>query len=140
MLLGLMALPLLGQVRQPKHPGLKDYRWQNRLLLVFTPSGEDASLAEQLRLFEKEQPAFAERDLLLLQVEGEQPVEVKGRQPLSAASLRQAYKVKEEAFTLVLVGKDGGEKYRSTGPTAAQAIYRIIDAMPMRQAEMRRKD
>jgi hypothetical protein len=70
MLLGLMALPLLGQVRQPKHPGLKDYTWQNRLLLVFAPSRDHTSFAEQLQLFEKEQAAFAERDLFLLQVVG----------------------------------------------------------------------
>jgi hypothetical protein len=70
LLLELMALPLLGQVRQGEPRGLKAYQWQNRLVLVFAPSRQDAAFAEQLRLFEKEQFALAERGLLLLEVVG----------------------------------------------------------------------
>lgn len=38
----------------------------------------------------------------------------------------------------VLVGKDGGEKGRFPLPPDISAICRMIDSMPMRQAEMRR--
>ncbi len=41
-------------------------------------------------------------------------------------------------FTFILIGKDGGEKYRSRDPVTLKTLYAIIDAMPMRQDEMRR--
>ena len=41
------------------------------------------------------------------------------------------------AFAAVLVGKDGGEKFRSEGPVSPEVLFEIIDAMPMRRREMR---
>ncbi len=50
------------------------------------------------------------------------------------------YKVEPSIpFTLILVGKDGGEKFRSGKITTTQELFAIIDAMPMRQSEMRRR-
>ncbi|MBW4517481.1 MAG: DUF4174 domain-containing protein [Timaviella obliquedivisa GSE-PSE-MK23-08B] len=40
-------------------------------------------------------------------------------------------------FTVILVGKDGTEKQRSQTPIDPATIFRTIDAMPMRQQEMR---
>lgn len=40
-------------------------------------------------------------------------------------------------FTIILVGKDGGEKYRSTELTSTTQLFALIDAMPMRKAEIR---
>jgi len=41
-------------------------------------------------------------------------------------------------FELVLIGKDGGVKWRQDDPAALSAMLERIDAMPMRRAEMRR--
>lgn len=41
------------------------------------------------------------------------------------------------AFSVVLIGKDGGEKLRRAVPLAPKELFAIIDAMPMRQAELR---
>jgi hypothetical protein len=35
-----------------------------------------------------------------------------------------------------LVGKDGGVKLDQSGPISAQALFALIDAMPMRKAEI----
>ena len=40
-------------------------------------------------------------------------------------------------FAVLLIGKDGGEKLRFTDLPDLQAIYTVIDGMPMRQGEMR---
>jgi hypothetical protein len=42
-------------------------------------------------------------------------------------------------FEVLLVGKDGGVKLRRDTPVAASEITALIDAMPMRQEEMRRR-
>jgi len=43
------------------------------------------------------------------------------------------------AFSVVLIGKDGGEKLRQSTPLAPAELFAIVDAMPMRQAEIKRR-
>jgi hypothetical protein len=43
------------------------------------------------------------------------------------------------AFSVVLIGKDGGEKLRQGTPLAPAELFALVDAMPMRQAEMRER-
>lgn len=40
-------------------------------------------------------------------------------------------------FTVILVGKDSGDKLRDTKPLTLTKLYNTIDAMPMRQSEMK---
>ena len=56
-----------------------------------------------------------------------------------AASLRSRFHVAPGTFAVVLVGKDGGEKFRATHPVSAAELTTLVDAMPMRQQEMRRR-
>ena len=42
-------------------------------------------------------------------------------------------------FQAVLIGKDGGVKARWAEPVSLNALYELIDAMPMRQREMRER-
>lgn len=41
-------------------------------------------------------------------------------------------------FTFILVGRDGGEKLRSSDVVSAEKLFSLIDAMPMRQNEVER--
>lgn len=66
---------------------------------------------------------------------GEAPVSLE-----ETAGLREAFDVPEGGFALVLVGKDGGEKFRAHEPVRAREVFDLIDAMPMRRREMGRKD
>ncbi len=42
-----------------------------------------------------------------------------------------------KSFSVVLIGKDGGEKLRRATPLSPEELFAIVDAMPMRRAEMR---
>jgi hypothetical protein len=46
------------------------------------------------------------------------------------------YAIGEEDFRVLLIGKDGGEKLRFADVPDLQAIYAVIDGMPMRSREM----
>ena len=39
----------------------------------------------------------------------------------------------------ILVGKDGGVKFRQDRIVELKEIFRVIDAIPMRQQEMKKK-
>ena len=116
-----------------------DHRWTHRLLFIVTPSRDDASYRQQMTRFADADAGFRERDLLLIEVVEEGPSRL-GHQPLTAdaeARLRSRFEMMPSAFRVVLVGKDGTEKRRDASPVAARAIFATIDAMPMRQREMR---
>ena len=56
-----------------------------------------------------------------------------------AKALRLQLGLGNEPFQAVLVGKDGGAKLRAAKPISALELMATIDAMPMRQEEMRRR-
>lgn len=50
--------------------------------------------------------------------------------------LANQYGIGDGAFSVVLIGKDGGEKLRVNQVPDLQAVYAVIDGMPMRSREM----
>jgi hypothetical protein len=53
------------------------------------------------------------------------------------AAARRRFHIRPNDFTVILIGKDGGEKLRSHQPISLDTVRSTIDAMPMRQEEMR---
>ena len=55
--------------------------------------------------------------------------------PTQAQRLISEFGIGADSFSVVLIGKDGGEKLRVAGVPDLQAIYAVIDGMPMRARE-----
>ena len=53
-----------------------------------------------------------------------------------ARRLLSQFGIGANGFSVVLIGKDGGEKFRVNGVPDLPSIYAVIDGMPMRQREM----
>jgi len=118
---------------------LSDYQWQHRILLVFAPSTASSHYRQQMQAWQTNAAGTDDRDLKLVQILGTGESQVDGRSLSSASAerLRQQFGIPPEAFAAILVGKDGTEKQRSQTPIALAVLFRTIDAMPMRQREMR---
>ncbi|MBC7972944.1 MAG: DUF4174 domain-containing protein [Verrucomicrobia bacterium] len=118
---------------------LSNYQWQHRVLLVFAPSTGSVNYRQQMQLWEADVSGTDDRDLKLVQILGTGESQVDGRSLSSASAerLRQQFGIPPEAFAAILVGKDGTEKQRSQTPIDLAVLFRTIDAMPMRQREMR---
>jgi hypothetical protein len=54
----------------------------------------------------------------------------------AARRLLSEFGIGASSFSVLLIGKDGGEKLRVNGVPDLPAIYAVIDGMPMRSAEM----
>ncbi len=118
---------------------IAEHRWTHRLLVVFAPSRQDIRFEQQMTRFSTAQDGLRDRDLLVVSLVGGGPSQVED-QPLTAAAeqrLRERFAVGPSAFCVVLVGKDGTEKRRDDKPVTARSLFDTIDAMPMRQREMR---
>lgn len=125
---------------------LAEHRWRHRLLLLFAPTADDARYREQLERLEPRAADLDERDLLVVHLLAASPGDAAGRpeDPVGgaedAARLRDAFTDAEPSdFRVVLVGKDGGGKGRWAEPVDLDAVFAMIDAMPMRRREMRER-
>ena len=99
-----------------------------RQLLLFTQN-KDTGLAEkQLAIWKEAQAEMEERDLTITVVTGND-------------LLYKKYKVDSQTeFTVILLGKDGGEKLRTQNLLTTNKLFALIDAMPMRRQEMQKKE
>lgn len=117
---------------------LENFRWKNRLILIFSPSKTDTVYLRQIRELENEKKALEDRDIVVLHIfpQGGFYDTHKINQG-SAKALRKNYRIAENQFMLILVGKDGGTKLKENKMTHLSQILGLIDSMPMRIQEMK---
>ena len=124
---------------------LRDYQWQARPILVFAAS-ENEAFSEQIARFETAIEAMADRDVILVDIVGDASGRVRVPSHLNGSSrrlsaddvraIRRNFNVLRGDFTVLLVGKDGGEKRRERNLIDPAELFGDIDAMPMRRREM----
>jgi len=117
---------------------LSDYRWERRPLLLFAPTDSDPRVVETLGRIEASRCDFVSRDMVvgLVLTEGNSTLDGQVINADESQRLVNQYAIGENAFSVLLIGKDGGEKLRVTEVPDLQAIYAVIDGMPMRSREM----
>jgi hypothetical protein len=140
----MFLLPLTASLAQPP---LSSFVNHNRVLIVFAPNSEDPRLQDQLALLMHHGAAMKERDLLLTtSIIHFDPRSSINYQTLlgdsfftdsTQAETRKRFHIAPGDFTILLIGKDGGEKLRRHTPITIQQLNEVIDAMPMRKDEMR---
>jgi hypothetical protein len=146
----MIALLLIATLALPPAPPqlLASLIDRNRVLLIFAPNQQDERYQQELRLLARHSAELRERDVVIV------PNLIDAGAPTSQDTLRQStqllspqeqiasrkrYGVPPGEFTVILLGKDGGEKLRSKTPLAMDVLDRTIDAMPMRQDEIRQR-
>ncbi len=93
-------------------PDLAAHQWKHRVLIIDTPSMQSAPYLQQISAFDAVAAGLKERDLEVMT------------------------QTSAPAFRVRLVGKDGGVKLDVGTPMTTDALFALIDAMPMRQDEM----
>ncbi len=116
---------------------LQQYRWNNRVVLVFFEANQSAQMDDIKRIWEQHSCAIQERDMIIGYLSSEGPSSLNG-QTLSkkeSLALRDEYNADGEALAVILIGKDAGIKYRDNR-FDIKTIFNLIDGMPMRKREM----
>lgn len=108
-----------------------------RPLLVFAANPSDPALLTQLRLLKDSAPGLARRDVLVIAIPYDTPSPLDpSLTPEAVVAARRRFHAAPPDFIVILLGKDGGEKLRSTKPVSFNKLQDKIDSMPMRQQEM----
>ena len=117
---------------------LSDYRWERRPLLLFAPRDSDPRLVETLSRIEASRCDFVSRDMVLglVVAEGNSTLDGQAIDAGQSRRLADQFGIGDNAFSVLLIGKDGGEKLRVDEVPDLRTIYAVIDGMPMRSREM----
>jgi hypothetical protein len=131
-LAGLLAAVSVAAVATP--PPLSAYKDHSRVVVMFAPTAENPRFTRQSAQLSvlTRRPTF--RSLIVVGVAGDTVIGVSD----SAAALRRRFGVAPNAFAVVLVGKDGTVALSRSRVVSSQTLAATIDAMPMRQDELRR--
>jgi hypothetical protein len=109
-----------------------------RPLLIFAPTPNDPQLQIQLRRLHQSAAAIADRDIAVIAIPWNSPSPTAATlTDQDALAARRRFHIAPSDFTVILLGKDGGEKLRSSKPLSLNKLTSTIDAMPMRQDELR---
>lgn len=119
---------------------LSHHKWENRLVLILTNDIDNPTYQSQLLEFNKEAEGLAERKLIIYQVLPDKYVTglADSSEWIVSSKLYGNYQ-KESVFEVILIGLDGRIKLRQTEILSCEALFSLIDTMPMRQAELREK-
>ncbi|MGF1483059.1 MAG: DUF4174 domain-containing protein [Opitutales bacterium] len=121
---------------------LKPYLWENRLLLILTPSANDPEYRHYLEEIDRTTALWEARDLLIGRFVIGQGGTL-GPNYYSADDLRRIradFELPKEGLVTALVGKDGSVKLQLSGTIPLTQLISFIDRMPMRQLEMRHEE
>jgi bifunctional DNA-binding transcriptional regulator/antitoxin component of YhaV-PrlF toxin-antitoxin module len=116
---------------------LSNLRGQARPLLIFAPKPDDPQLEIQLRRLHDNAAAVSERDVVPIAIPFQSPSTTAAMlSGTDAQAVRRRFNVAPGDFEVILIGKDGGEKLRSSKPISMDKLRETIDSMPMRQQEV----
>ena len=120
---------------------LDQYHWENRIILILNGECTADIYNNQMEEFSKMDLEFEERKLLVFQVQENRFRIV--NQPdgkwVNSEKLFKKYNRGNQGFQIVLIGLDGGDKLRQDDVLSKKDLFDLIDSMPMRRAEMRRR-
>lgn len=121
---------------QEKPKQLEDFRWKNRLVLIFQNDNEPKEVLSDSLMKE-----IKERKIIYFFIgEG-----VKSNAEIDFSSsyregLKNSYQMGKIKNSWVLIGLDGGIKMRKEEELDWSLVFKTIDSMPMRQSEIKYKN
>lgn len=119
---------------------LSTHQWKNRLVLVLTNDATDMNYQNQLKIFQAEAEAIKERKLLIYHITPTRYcTENDNKKWHNSSKLYTNYKQTNAPFEVILIGLDGRIKLTQNEILQTDKLFAIIDGMPMRRAELRRK-
>lgn len=117
---------------------LTQHRWQNRLILILFKSSEAPERKKQLQWLEANVPGLTERKIKVYQVTTGYFYEgLNDGNRIKDRSVYRNYSNHKDDFEILLIGLDGGEKFRSPEVISTNIIFQRIDSMPMRKEEIK---
>ena len=116
---------------------MDDLIWEKRVLVIFSPGGDDPNLQLQDAALGAEQDGLVERHMTVIHILADNVVSIDGKPQVgSGEHFHEHFGVTKDEFRVLLIGKDGGVKLDRDRPVSVGELFSLIDSMPMRRYEM----
>ena len=131
---------------QLKAQNLEKHTWKNRILVIKTSDSASAIYQEQIKEFRDAAEELKVRKFVFYKITGDHFELMDFTNPASNESGKITGKpvgmtlTEKENFEVILIGLDGGIKLQQTDLLRKEALFSIVDAMPMRRSELNRKN
>jgi hypothetical protein len=116
---------------------LKDYLWKKRVVIISPNSRDNPSYKAFRKDWDSKNVETKERDMILVEIfESSECFTLDN--PVSKKSLRKLtdqFEFGKRPFEIILIGKDGNIKLRSS-KSSSEDLFSLIDSMPMRHREI----
>ena len=119
---------------------LSKHQWENRVLLVFTDDKNADAFKHQIAILSEHKKGLEERKLVIYQFTKNEFTTNFNDVWSSSNSLFKKYVKDNESFKVMLIGLDGGIKLEQNSILSPEKLFTIIDGMPMRRNELKRKN
>lgn len=137
-----ILLIMLTYLDNTRAQNLNQHQWKDRIILIGADNYDQAKLKEQLKRIQRTPEDLNERKLVVYEVTPQgfryhhdgQVESVNDNGQLFLNMFGKGVK-----FQVALIGLDGGTKRRWNDLIDNEQIFGLIDTMPMRRAELRRK-
>lgn len=114
---------------------LKKHQWENRIIVISSPTFDNKEALIQKNYFQSELAGLEDRKLKIYHItNGAYTIDFD-----SEILISQNSEIEIAGFNVSLIGLDGTSKYQATSPQPASIFFNLIDAMPMRKAEVKNK-
>lgn len=124
---------------------LEEHTWKNRILIVKTSDSASAIYQQQINEFDNAADELNVRKFVLYKITGDDfelidftNGELNTSGKIAGKSIGKTLNDKEN-FEVILIGLDGGIKLWQTEVLRKDALFSIVDAMPMRRNEISRE-
>lgn len=118
---------------------LDNHKWKNRIILILIDDEKNDTYKKQLIEFNKESIGLQERKLIVYHIK---PSALKKGLNSNiwenAKTTYKDYKKTSNPFEILLIGLDGGIKLQQENLLTCEALFSLIDVMPMRRNELKK--
>lgn len=116
---------------------LQKHQWKNRVLLIYADDVNSNQLQEQIKILAEDKKGLQERKLVIYQFVKDKFTTDFNTVWFSSKEQFKKYHKKSNRFEVLLIGLDGGLKYRQTKLVSLEKLFTLIDGMPMRKRELK---
>ncbi|NNK87282.1 MAG: DUF4174 domain-containing protein [Flavobacteriaceae bacterium] len=119
---------------------LNSYKWKNRLVIISVNDLNSSAYKRQLDLLFSDRNGLEERKIVVLAVLDSIFKDHSNNSWFIQKGTNSFGLNSDSQFEMLLIGLDGGVKFRKSNPVTRKELYGLIDRMPMRRQELKTKN
>jgi hypothetical protein len=116
----------------------ESHQWKNRLVLIISSDSNSEIFQKQLEELSTNRKGLKSRKLIIYKILPEKlQIPNKDSTWVYNSELHASYTKSGEPFKVILIGLDRGVKLEQNAVLTTEELFSKIDAMPMRQSELK---